>query len=99
MHVMAVILDHELVLSFIDILKTVYLQQLFSPFSVILVLFKGIICYIILTVLFTVWNVGGGFDCNRRQGAGLKQLVADNNNRTMRQYIFSFPCSCSSEHV
>ena len=54
MHVMAVILDHVLVLLFIDILKTVYLQQLFSLFSVILVLFKGIICYIILTVLFTV---------------------------------------------
>ena len=54
MHVMAVILDHVLVLLFIDILKTVYLQQLFSLFSVILVLLKGIICYIILTVLFTV---------------------------------------------
>ena len=98
MHVMAVILDHVLVLLFIDILKTVYLQQLFSLFSVILVLFKGIICYIILTVLFTVWNVGGRFDCNRTRGAGLKQLVADNNNRTL-QYIFPFPCSYSPQHV
>ena len=98
MHVMAVILDHVLVLLFIDILKTVYLQQLFSLFPVILVLFKGIICYIILTVLFTVWNVGGGFDCNRTRGARLKQLVAVNNNRTV-QYIFPFPCSCSPQHV
>ena len=32
-------------------------------------------------------------------GAGLKQLVADNNNRTM-DYIFSFPCSYSpAQHV
>ena len=41
------ILEHVLVFLFIHILKTAYLQQLFSLFSVTFVLFEEIICYII----------------------------------------------------
>ena len=39
--------------------------------------------------------IGGGGEGS----AGLKQLVADNNNRTT-EYIFPFPCSYSpAQHV